>query len=135
MISMLILTVGILATTQMQLSFIQSNNKANIMTQGATAAQEKVEELVDTPFDDGDPLNFGPMEDRTGDGAAGLDNIGNAADSTDTIDGYTFFWNVSDDDPVAGMKTIKIFVQWNDEKNVQRQVDYTLFRSNFRTTF
>ena len=129
LIAIMILSVGILATTKLQLVFMQGNTKANIITQGTARAQEKIEEILSNPYDDGPVITNGPLDDRTGDGVAGLDNVGTNADSKDESDPkYKFYWNVAIDQPDAGIKTVKMIVQWQDERNVQRQVAYICYR-------
>lgn len=128
LIALVILSIGVLATTKMQLAFMQGNAKANIITTGTAQAQEKIEELLSISFDDT------ALDDTTGDGAAGINNVDGAADHTeikqeDIGRTYTFFWNVANNTPSTGIKEINVIVRWDDEKNVQREVNYTFYRT------
>lgn len=127
LISMVILSVGILATSQLQLSFMQSNVKARIMTLGTAQAQEKIEELMSLPYDD---ANF---------------DLGTPPHTDTTDPTYTYTWTVTDNAAaevtdlgtgalisaaVPGtIKTVNVTVSWT-EKNVQRQVTYTFIKAN-----
>jgi len=130
LIAVAILSIGILATTKLQISFMQSNAKARLMTIGTAKAQEKIEELMSLSY--GDPL-FADT-DSSGDpgfGTGGFGSVGANADQNDETDPrYKFYWNVAVNSPATGLKTINLIVQWPDEKNIVRNVDYTFIKSN-----
>ena len=141
LIAMVILSVGILGVTQLQLSFMQSNAKSSIITTGSAQTQTKIEELLALDYDDDfldDDDGDGTGHDLDGDGIDddgeaknfGLDHIGAAADEGPiNSDRYTFFWNVAVDHPANETKTINVIVQWPDEKNVVRTVNYTFIKA------
>lgn len=108
LIALVILSVGILATTKLQLSFMQSNSKARVITEGTAQVQAKIEELISLPYDD--LVNGGP-EDR------GI---------------YTFNWAVTPNNPVADTKTTLVTVTWL-EKNVPKTVNYTFMKTDLFT--
>lgn len=142
MIAITILAIGIFGTAKLQLSFMQSNTKARIITVGSAQSQEMIEELAsrdydDPLFNDGDGDGTGEDVDQNGiDDDAG--NFGLDDETTATADGnavrtqapntYNFFWNVAVDHPEAGLKTINVIVKWNDEKNIERRVNYTFIK-------
>lgn len=138
LIAMVILSVGILATTKLQLSFMQGNAKSNIITTGSAQAQSMIEQLIDLPYDhawladtDGDGTGQDPDGngiDNNG-GNFGLEDPGAAADHTNVVDRYTFYWNVAVDLPSDESKTINVIVQWPDEKNVVRTISYTFIKA------
>lgn len=147
LIAMVILAVGILATSKLQLSFMQSNAKARFITEGSAVAQARIEELMNLPYADaqladidgdgtGQPMN--PDGSDQNGGNFGLDDATDAtADhslavtpSANHEKTYNVLWNVAVDVPSANMKTVKLFVQWTDEKNVSRQVDYSFVKGN-----
>lgn len=150
LIAMTILSIGILGTTQLQISFMQSNAKARIMTVGTAKAQEMIEELASLRYnaavfvdDDGDGTGQDANNDGVDDdgGNFGLDHTGpvGSTDAADQIvlpnpaepnDRYTFYWNVAVNHPAAGLKTINVIVQWPDEKNITREVEYTFIKAN-----
>ncbi len=128
--SMTILSVGILATTNMQYAFLKGNTKARMITEGSARLQQKIEELTGAPYDEADPLvTNGPLDDRTGDGAAGLNDTGADADSSETDGIYTYSWNVATDAPAAGLKTVNVIVQWN-EKGTLHQMNSSFLKGD-----
>lgn len=130
MIAMVILSIGILGTAKLQLSFLQSNAKARIMTVGSAQSQETIERLMSLPFDHA-LLTDSQILGEAGFGTAGFGSTTGAppADHNDLTDPrYSFYWNVADDRPVTGVKTIDLIVLWNDEKNIARRGNYTFIK-------
>ena len=117
LISMAIFAFGILAVINMQLLSASINVKSRGMTEGIVIAQNKIEELQSLPFDDAD------LADTDANGALGLDVFpptdtdADDADHTEagTNPRYTLFWNVEDDMPFNGTKTVRVIVRWNDK--------------------
>ena len=126
LVAMVVLTIGILSIYSMQIFAINSNSKASHVTIASNWAAERVEQITSTPYDD--------LLDIDGDGTnqdanapAGLDDDGGNFGLDDltqaTADGqavstegdYTVFWNVAVDVPVAGTKTIRIYIQHNNQ--------------------
>jgi len=134
LVAIVILAIGVLATTKLQLSFIQGNAKARYLTEGSAMAQTRIEELMGLPY--ADVLLSERADDL--DGVAGLDDATDAtADHSATEQfnasaskSYKFFWNIAPDAPEVGLKTVNVIVQWPDEKNIQRQVNYTFIKGN-----
>lgn len=137
LIATTLLAVGILGVTKLQLSFMQSNTKASIVTTGSAQAQSVIEELLTVPFDDGrltDDDGDGTDEDADKDGVDddgdnfGLDHVGAAADETEVRGSYTFYWNIAEDHPTTGAKTINVIVQWT-EYGVLRSINYSIIKA------
>lgn len=121
LIAITLLAVGILAAASMQITSIGGNDLAIRVTEATTWGEDKIEELMGKPYDDSD------LQDDNGDGVAGLDftdAAGQPADGSEVHQfyvgavataGYTVFWNVADDYPVADCKTIRVIVRRSDK--------------------
>jgi len=91
LIAMAIFAIGILAVASMQIKAINGNTSAKIQTAETRLAAERMERLVGLPYDHED-----------------LNQLNNPHQGVDDI--YTIVWNVTDDDPIAGTKTIRLLV-------------------------
>ncbi|MDX2481083.1 MAG: prepilin-type N-terminal cleavage/methylation domain-containing protein [Desulfuromusa sp.] len=117
LIALAIFAVGILGAATMQISSISENSHALRITEASTFGASELESLIPVPFDDvtlADNSNTGANA-----GVTGLDNTdqtGQLADSGPVAqDSYTLFWNVADDYPVLGTKTIRVITRRNDK--------------------
>jgi type IV pilus modification protein PilV len=107
LIAMFILTVGILSLYSMQLTSITGNSRASKITIGSNWAMDKIEELIEMDYDD--------LSDSYNDGEAGLDDLSGADDQeTSSDEQYTLYWNVAEDYPIEGCKTLRVRVQDNN---------------------
>lgn len=110
-----IFAIGILAIINMQLMSTWANARARGMTEGIVFAQNQVERLS--------ALNYSSdeLKDADGDGAAGMEHRTQAtADGSDLSNPrYQLFWNVRDDYPFIGTKTVRVFVVWNDQQQTK----------------
>lgn len=137
--AMAVLGIGFLGVGLMQIGGIKANTNATGRTLGVGLAQSVMDDLRSRPvnfvpgFED-DSSADDPLDDEDGDGMLGLDDGmaapgGNpnplAADQSMGLNGqviasdgrnYTVFWNVADNEPVTGAKTLKLFVYWNDQR-------------------
>ena len=114
MIAMVILSVGILATSKLQISFMQSNTKSITITEGSAQVQTKIEELINLPY--ASLANGNDIVQVGGDGRI-----------------YNFTWAVTPDSPFIGTSTIDVLVAWNDENQVARNVTYTFTKTDLYT--
>ena len=87
---MAIFAIGILAVTSMQIKAIGGNTSAKIQTEETRLATERMERLIGLPYDHGDLVagNHPPEVHGT----------------------YTVAWNVTDNEPITGTKTIRLSV-------------------------
>jgi len=92
LIAMTIFAIGVLALAEMQITAIRGNAFSSTTTDGTTLAQDRIEQLMNAPYDD-----------------ANL-NSGNHGPQTQGI--YNVSWNVIDDTPVANTKTVNVSVTW-----------------------
>jgi len=100
MIGMAIFAIGFLAVSAMQITAIQGNGTAREGTEAATLAAAQAERLMALPY--ANIVNGGPV-----------------------INGaYTLSWNVANDSPVTGTKTITIRVDWQDRGARNFSVNY-----------
>lgn len=109
-----ILTFGLLAVASMQTASIRGNAFANRLTQGATWAQDKLEELMALPDND-NQLSAGNHDPETA-------MSGNNS--------YTIRWTVDPAIPVDNAKLITVTVTWRD-RGVERTTELKCVRPQF----
>lgn len=96
MLSMVVLTIGVLAMADLQVIATRSNNSSKGTAAALTIATAKMEEIKDTVF---------------------TSVVAEAATTvTDAASGLTFTRQVTVtiDSPIAGSKTVKVIVTWSD---------------------
>jgi type IV pilus assembly protein PilV len=112
LIAMTLLVIGILAVASMQIVSLGGNSLAIRVTEASTRAEARIESLMALPYDDAE------LDDDNGNGAAGLNDTntaGSLADGgPDPQGGFTVYWNVADDTPLTGNKTIRVIVVRTD---------------------
>lgn len=124
LIAILLLAFGILGVGVMQNTSIQGNSTANNLTGAANWSGDALETFMARPFTHDD------LMDDNADGIAGINNTnvaGAPADGGPVVQGiFTVFWNVADDYPVFGTKTIRVIVQRPDRGQVKTiNMDFT----------
>lgn len=124
LIALTILSVGMLALGLLQIGAMKGNSNAAGRTNAVNIAQSLMDDLkarstsdslLDDNGDSGDNLDDG----RAASGAQPTpDDADHSLGSVTGADGraYTVFWNVDDDAPFSGAKTVRLFVYWNDQK-------------------
>jgi len=137
MIAMVILAVGLLAVGLMQISAMKGNTNALSRGDGVSFAQSVMDTLRSIPMDSALLVDNGGTNLDDGIAAGNVaPNPGNAdhsgtelfgANPTAGLNGmnYTIFWNVDDDIPVSGAKSVRVFVYWNDNKFGRNRVIVT----------
>lgn len=124
LIAMVLLSVGLLGAGLMQIGSMKANTNAAGRTFGVGLAQSVLDDLRSRPMDDGLLVDTGDRGNHLDDGMASVGGDPVAADADQSMglitasDGrnYTIFWNVAEDAPVNGSKTLKLYVYWNDSK-------------------
>lgn len=141
LITVVILSVALLALSSLQTAAVGTNYTSHRMTIATILAQDKVEELqslswTDSQLADTNPTNFsggdfswaspettadhadgaaGVVEPTDGGVASQIDENGNpVAAGAIATEGYYRFWNVADNTPAAKMKTLSVRVQWSE---------------------
>ena len=116
LIAMTLLVIGILAVASMQITSLKGNSIAIRVTEASTWAGDAQETLMARAYthaDLADDSNIGANA-----GVNGLDNTdtaGSLADGGPVVHGdFTVYWNVANDYPVFGCKTIRVLVQRRD---------------------
>jgi type IV pilus assembly protein PilV len=91
LIAMTIFAIGVLALAEMQITAIRGNAFSSTTTDGTTLAQDRIEQLMNLPYDDGDLAegNHGPV-------TLGVCNVS---------------WDVANG-PVPNTKTVNVSVTW-----------------------
>lgn len=121
MIAIIILGVGLLALVTMQSTGIFGNATANQITASSNCAANQIERIMTLPYDHTD------LQDTDNSGAAGLDDIGDAADGkADSSDcSYAVYWNVVEEEPMPNLKRVRIHVHRNERGQDKRvSMDY-----------
>jgi type IV pilus assembly protein PilV len=103
-----VFAVGILGLALMQLSAIKGNSVANRVTQASTLASDQIERIMMWDYADG---RLDEDNDNTYTLSNGDDETfdGHAADPSGN---YDAFWNVQEDTPATGSKTVDVTVIW-----------------------
>lgn len=144
MVAMVVFAIGILTLNLMQTSAIDGNASANRMTNAATWASDRVEQIFALEYDDalladtdgdgtGEDTDATPgVDDDGGNFGLGDDNTTSADHNFSSPDGgeYTVLWNVAVDEPMPDMKTIHIIVQRND-LGVSKSITFEYMKSKF----
>ena len=92
LMALTIFALGILAVTGMQIKAIYGNTSARIQTAETRLAVERMERLIGLPYDHED-----------------LNEASNPHQWFDDV--YSVVWNVTEDDPIPGTKTIQMVVE------------------------
>ncbi len=143
-----VLAIGIIAMFSMQTMGIKGNSSANRITETTIWAADKVEEIVALDYDDLVDRNKNGTkhdlnkngEDDVADGNFGLNDTitgtnvdadetlrNNAGARIPTADGrYNVYWNVAEDHPLKGVKTVQINVV-NIQTNKSISLQYRKF--------
>src|SRR5437867_6381209 len=102
LVAMVVLSLGLLALTKMQITAIQVNAASGRLTQGTAIAQDKVEQLMALPYDDAQLDDQNPVGEFT------------PHTETRPAQGYTITWAVDQDNLAVDVKTINLTVTWSN---------------------
>ena len=128
LIAITILSVGLLALAEMTVYVIRSNTIGNKITKATVLAEDKLEQLRNLGYSDTQLSNGGDNNDVSTDIHSGAPSfpLFTSPDHTDTCDSSCSVtisqtpqrvWNVADDTPASGMKTVTVIVGWKDSIN------------------
>ena len=95
MIALVILSIGILALVKLQISAIQGNTLSQNMTTAVSLAEQRVEQLKNTPY-----AQIPPSESVT---------------VTAANRNFTRQVTVTDSSPLLNTKTVSVLVTWKDK--------------------
>ena len=127
MVAVVITVIAFAGLATMEIACINGNSIASNVTTGITLAQDKMEDLMsldlnDPDLDDNNSNNNGNLREGIDDFA----DVGGVATADDghreeNIDAkgnpggtYTRIWNIADDTPIDGQKTLVVVVTWRD---------------------
>lgn len=149
MITVGILSIGLLALASMQITAIKDNSFSSNLTEASALAQQKMEELMNLQYNDDDLADTdgdGTNQDLNDNGVDddnyidnndpdkskhdfGLwhDNTVATADHNENQGDYNLFWNVAVDEPFTNTKTIRIIVTWNGQA---RRIHFDFIKSS-----
>ena len=127
MVAVVIMVIAFAGLATMEVACINGNSIASNVTSGITLAQDKMEDLMsldlnDPELDDNNLNNNGSLRDGVEDfadvGSLSSADDGHREESIDA-DGnpggmYTRFWNIADDTPIDGQKTLVVVVIWQN---------------------
>ncbi|OGR03625.1 MAG: hypothetical protein A2520_06890 [Deltaproteobacteria bacterium RIFOXYD12_FULL_53_23] len=112
LVAIMVLTIGILGVAAMQITSMGGNTLAVRITKASTWGGDTIETLMGRAYTHAD------LVDDNGNGVLGLnhtDTAGSLADGGPVVNGdFTVFWNVADNYPIFGCKTIRVLVRRSD---------------------
>ena len=115
MVAVCIMAIAFAGLATMEIACINGNTIASNVTMGITLAQDKMEELNSVDYNDPrvDDVNTGNNADLRNDAnidfsETGIDEQGNPGGMYDRI------WNIAEDVPSDGQKTIVVIVTWKN---------------------
>jgi len=127
MVAVVITVIAFAGLATMEIACINGNSIASNVTTGITLAQDKMEDLMSLDINDPD-LDDNNLSNNANlrDGVEDFSSVGSAATADDghreeNLDAkgnpggmYTRFWNVAEDTPIDGQKTLVVIVTWQD---------------------
>jgi len=127
MVAVVITVIAFAGLATMEIACINGNSIASNVTTGITLAQDKMEDLMsldinDPDLDDNNISNNANLregvEDSTETGESSNSDDGHREKNIDAKGNpggmYTRFWNVAEDTPIDGQKTLVVIVTWRD---------------------
>jgi len=120
LIGLSILTVGILGVATMQISAIRGNHFSDNTTTALILAEQKMEDLLSRTYDDGDLNNVNPANDNNLNSLTIFDHNERVNENGEINNASGYFrriWNIDDDHPFNGNKTISVIVTWPHDLN------------------
>jgi len=99
LIALVILAVGILGAASMQVSSMRGNSQARQISESSSLVSDRIEIILSQSYDD--------LENLT---STSLNDTDNPDYGPDTVDGYILSWNVAEDVPLVGLKTVRFVV-------------------------
>lgn len=110
LITLVIFAVGILGLALMQLSAIRGNSVANRLTEASNIATDQIEQMFNWDYNDN------RLEGSTNATYNLINGANQIADGhrLDARGNYDIIWNIQENTPAAGSKTVDITVIWFD---------------------
>ena len=112
LIALMIFSIGILGISLMQLQAIWGNSVANHLTEAAVFGSDQIEQMLSWDYDDNRLKSDNDYAYTLSDNTTNITADGDQADSDNFCHAY---WQITDNTPVTGSKTIDVTVYWNQK--------------------
>jgi type IV pilus assembly protein PilV len=128
LIAIAIFSIGILGVYAMQIKSVKENAVGRDVTEKATWAMDRIEELIALPYDDAD-LAVG--DHHPAPGSDGIDNNNNGRiDEAGETGFISISWSVQEGTPLPETKTILVTLNRNTAHAGQRRVTLRYIKAN-----
>jgi type IV pilus assembly protein PilV len=119
LIAISILTVGLLGVAQMQIMGIRGNYFSGNTTAALTLAEEKMEDLLGKSYTDDSLKDDEPGNNANLTSITTIDHAENVNEDGQPVAGgfYRRIWNVADDTPILGTKTVAVIATWDNDSH------------------
>jgi type IV pilus assembly protein PilV len=115
MVAVCIMAIAFAGLATMEIACINGNSIASNVTMGITLAQDKMEELNSVDYEDPRVADVNTSNNADLRDDANIDFSEVDIDEQGNPGGmYTRIWNIADDAPTAGQKTIVVIVTWQN---------------------
>ena len=115
MVAVCIMAIAFAGLATMEIACINGNSIASNVTMGITLAQDKMEELNSVDYNDPRVDDVNPSNNADLRNDANVDFSETGIDEEGKPGGiYDRIWNIADDTPSAGQKTIVVLVTWKN---------------------
>ena len=105
LVALMILSIGILGISLMQLRAIWGNSTANHLSEATVFGSDQIEQILSWDYNDA-RLNSSNNSEQYN---------GKQWDGHDTDNNYDVYWEITDNTPITGSKTIDVTVYWNQK--------------------
>jgi type IV pilus assembly protein PilV len=98
LVSVMILSIGLMAVASMQINAGRSDIRSMGMTEGGALAHGKMEELIGRPYEHPDLVD---------------DDLIAVPRQPEIREEYSLVWSVADNTPIPNVKTVTVIVEWD----------------------
>lgn len=121
LVAIVLFSIGSLMVLTMTTSSLRANSNSHAIDESVNLGRVNMERLLSLDYTNGD------LQDTNADGAAGLLSADVAnADHNSSSGRYRVVWNVANNTPVNGTKTLAVIVSWQSNPGEKRVVFQTI---------
>lgn len=121
LVAIVLFSIGSLMVLTMTTSSLRANSNSHAIDESVNLGRVNMERLLSLDYTSGD------LQDTNADGAAGLLSADVAnADHNSSSGRYRVVWNVANNTPVNGTKTLAVIVSWQSNPGEKRVVFQTI---------
>lgn len=121
LVAIVLFSLGSLMVLTMTTSSLKANSNSHAIDESVNLGRVNMERLLGLDYTSGD------LQDTNADGAAGLLSADVAnADHNSASGRYRVVWNVANNTPVNGTKTLAVIVSWQSNPGEKRVVFQTI---------